>query len=578
MLNSLNINTPKHNKIIKYTKQLKHMKEQIVKLLEKELKGKLNKDEIEKLLETPPSQELGDFAFPCFSLAKIEKKNPILIAEELKNKLKLSKEISNTESKAGYINFFVDKTILAEKVLKNALRKDFGRGKQKKKYVLDYSAPNVAKHFGIHNLRSTLIGNSLCNILKYSGNQVKSVNHLGDWGTQFGKLIVAFKKWGDKNKLKSVEYLNQLYVKFHEECDKNKTLCEKLEEEARAEFKKLEDENEENLELWQKFLDLSTEEFNRVYKILGIEFDETRGESYYQDKTREIIKILEEKELLEKSEGARVVRINENMPPCIIEKSDEASTYASRDLAAIFHRLRKNPDKILYVVDFRQALHFEQIFAVAEKLGVDNEKLMHIKFGILKFKDTEMSTRKGKVILFESLLKRAEEEILKVIENKNPGLENKDKVARKVALAAIIFADLQNNRIHNVIFDWKQALSFEGKTGPYILYTFARASSVLKKANKPKAVKIIDLKKEEIALLKKLEEFPLKIEQASNQFAPHILAEYAYELAQQFNEFYHACPVLGSKEEAFRLKLIEAFSAVMKNSLNLLGIETVEEM
>lgn len=550
------------------------MKDVIVKLLKKHFQID------ENLIEIPPSPEMGDFAFPCFSLAKIEKKSPVLIADELAQKLRkeLPKEISNVDAKAGYVNFFVDKTFLAKKVLKEAIKPGFGSGKQGKKYVLDYSAPNVAKHFGIHNLRSTLIGHSLYNILKFSGNNVISINHLGDWGTQFGKLIVAFKKWGDKNKLKDVEYLNSIYVKFHDECDKSKIICEKLEEEARAEFKKLEDGDEENLKLWQKFLDLSMEEFNRVYKILGIEFDETRGESYYRDKTEEIIKALDEKSFLERSEGARVVRINENMPPCIIEKSDEASTYASRDLAAMFHRLRKNPDKILYVVDFRQALHFDQIFSVAEKLGVAKEKLMHVKFGIMKFKDMEMSTRKGKVILFESLLKRAEEEILKIIENKNPDLKNKDKVARKVALAAIIFADLQNNRVHDVVFDWEQALSFEGKTGPYILYTFARASSVLRKASKKKAVKIIDLKKEEIALIKKLEEFSLKVDQASSQFNPHILAEHVYELAQQFNEFYHACPVLGSKEEGFRLKLIEAFREVMKKGLNLLGIEGVEEM
>ncbi len=552
------------------------MKSVIAKLLEKELK--LKKDEIENLIEIPKTNELGDFSFPCFSLAKVEKKSPLLIAGNLAEKLrkKLPKEISNVDAKAGYVNFFIDKKILAENILKNINKNPL---KQGKKYIIDYSHPNVAKHFGIHNLRSTLIGHALYNILKFSGNKVFSTNYLGDWGTQFGKLIVAYKKYGDKTKLKDIAYLNSLYVKFHEDADKNEETKEKLEEQARNEFKKLELGNKENLELWKKFTDISLKEFMRIYEILGIEFDEILGESYYHDKIDELVKVLGERNLLEKSEGASVVRVSENVPPCIIKKSDEASTYASRDLTAIFHRLRKNPDSILYVVDMRQSLHFEQIFSVAEKLDITKDRLQHIKFGLMKFKDMEMSTRKGKVILFEDLLIKAEQEILKIIEEKNPELKNKKEVARKVALSAIIFTDLQNNRVHDVVFDWKQALSFEGKTGPYLLYTYARASSVVNKAKKIKrSTKITDLKEQEINLLKKLEDFYNKVEQSALQFAPHILAEYGYELSQSFNEFYHSCGVLGSKEEGFRLKLTEAFRDVMKKVLNLLGIETVDEM
>jgi arginyl-tRNA synthetase len=550
------------------------MKEIVASLLEKETN--LKKEQILNLLEVPPSQELGDFAFPCFSLAKIEKKNPMLIAENLAEKLrkKLPKEISNVDFKTGYVNFFLNKKILAEKVLKEVLKKGYGRGNEKSKIIIDYSAPNVAKHFGIHNLRSTLIGHALYNILNFSGNKITSINHLGDWGTQFGKLIVGYKKWGNSG-VKDVESLNKLYIKFHEECDKG--LKEELEEQARREFKKLEDEDKENLKLWKKFVELSMKEFDKVYKTLGIKFDITKGESFYLDKTEKVIKQLENLNLLEKSEGAKVVRINENIPPCIIEKSDEASTYASRDLAAIQDRLTQSPDKILYVVDFRQSLHFEQIFAVAKKMGIETE-LKHIKFGIMKFKDMEMSTRKGKVILFEDLLSKAEQEILKIINQKNPKLKNKEITTRKVALAAIIFADLQNNRTLDVVFDWEQALSFEGKTGPYILYTYARANSILKKVKKRTKGQIIDLKKQEISLIKKLENFPEKVKQSSLQYSPHILAEYSFELAQTFNEFYHACPVLGDKQEAFRLQLIEAFKSVMKQSLNLLGIEEVDEM
>ncbi len=559
-----------------------NMKEIVVMVLEKELKGKLKTDEIENFVEIPPNSELGDYAFPCFSLAKIEKKSPLMIAESLVESIRktgLPKEISGLSSKAGYVNFFIDKKIIAESVLKKVFEKDFGKGKQSILIMIDYSAPNVAKHFGIHNLRSTLIGHALYNILELAGNKVFSTNYLGDWGTQFGKLIVAFNEWGDAKKLKSIEYLNMLYVKFHDECDKSEMHKREFEEKARSEFKKLEDGDKKNLKLWKKFLDISIKEFERVYKILDIGFDEIRSESFYRDKIDEVVKKLAFEGILEDSEGARVVKIAENQPPCIIKKSDEASTYATRDLAAIFDRFRKNPDKILYVVDLRQSLHLEQVFAVAEKLGIDKNKLIHIKFGLMKFKDEEMSTRKGKVILFEELLRRAEGEILTIIEEKNPKLKNREKVARAVALSGIIFTDLQQDRIHDVIFDWKQALSFEGKSGPYILYTYARASSVLRKAGKKKRnMKIVDLKDSEIKLLKSLGEFPNIVESAAKNYAPHIVAEYTYELAQSFNEFYHSCPVIGSKEEGFRLKLVEAFKIVMKKSLNLLGIKEVEEM
>lgn len=544
------------------------MKEKIISMLSKELD--INEDKIENLLEVPPVLEMGDYAFPCFALAKIKKKNPMLIAKELAENLKkkLVKGVVGIDVKAGYVNFFVDKKMLAEKVLKNAGKINL---KQGKKYVMDYSHPNVAKHFAIHNLRSTLIGHALYNILKASGNNIYSINHLGDWGTQYGKLIVGYKKWG-KN-IKSVEDLNKLYIKFHNKAEKNS----ELDDEARKEFKKLEQGDKENEKLWKKFYDISLKEFNKVYDILGIKFDEVKGESGFRDLSK-IKKKLESNNLLKKSEGAMVVETSGDRPPLIFQKSDEASTYASRDLAAILERIEKHkPDKILYVVDVAQSLHFEQVFEVSEKIGI-KDRLEHIKFGRLKFKDKGMSTRKGNVILFEELLEKAEKKAEKMILNKNPDLKGKKKAMRKTALAGIIFNDLKQNRKLDVVFDWDVALQSEGRTGPYLLYSYARANSILKKVKSSKKMKIVDLKKQEIELIKKIDSFEDALDKASSNFEPSVLAEYCYELASLFNEFYHACPVINDEQEGFRLKLVKAYSVVLKKGLNLLGIDVLDEM
>lgn len=540
----------------------------VIELLEKELKGKLKKCEIENLVEVSPQDEFGDYAFPCFSLAKIEKKSPLAIAESLCEKLRrnLPKEISSVDVKSCYVNFFVDKNLLAEKVLKG----DFKIKQKRENVIVDYSHPNVAKYFGVHNLRSTLIGLSLYKILKVAGRDVWSINHLGDWGTQFGKLIVAYNNF--KKPIVSIKDLNNLYVKFHNDAEKD----EGLNQLAKEEFKKLEDGDKENLKLWKKFYGISLKEFNRVYNILGIKFDETRGESCFRDISK-VKAELQKRKLLEMSDGANVVWVSGDNPPLIFEKSDEASTYGSRDLAAIFSRLEKKPDKILYVVDVAQSLHFKQVFEVAKKLEVKAD-LIHVKFGRLSFKDKKMSTRKGQVILFEELLNRAEKKSLEMINQKNSNLKNKKIVARKVALAGIVFNDLKQDRKLNIVFDWDEALRAEGRTGPYLLYTYARASSIARKVKSKKVVKIIDLKKQEIALLKKLSVFGEVVARAGDNFAPHILAEYCYELAKSFNEFYHSCPVLGNVEEGFRLKLLKVFMNVMKKGLGLLGIDVVEEM
>ncbi len=544
------------------------MKEKVISMLSSKLG--MNKKEIENLLEVPPSLDMGDYAFPCFSLAKVKKKNPMLIAEELVKDLrkKLVKGVVGVEAKAGYVNFFVDKEMLVKSVLKNAGKIEL---KQGNRYVIDYSHPNVAKHFAIHNLRSTLIGHALYNILKASGNSVYSVNHLGDWGTQYGKLIFAYKKWGKK--VSSIEELNKLYVKFHNESEKKP----ELEDEGRKEFKKLEEGDKENIKLWKMFYDISLKEFNKVYEILGIKFDEVKGESGFRDFSN-AKKKLEQKGVLKKDEGAMIVEVSGDRPPLIFQKSDEASTYASRDLEAILERIEKyKPNKILYVVDVAQSLHFEQVFEVCEKIGIKN-KLEHVKFGRLKFKDAKMSTRKGNVILFEDLLEKAEKKAEKMILNKNPKLKGKKDAMRKTALAGIIFNDLKQGRKLDVVFDWDVALQSEGRTGPYLLYSYARANSILKKVKSSKKMKIIDLKEQEIALVKKIGSFEDVLDKAASNFEPSVLAEYCYELASLFNEFYHACPVIGDEQEGFRLKLVKAYSVVLKKGLGLLGIDVLDEM
>ncbi len=549
------------------------MKFEISKLLSKSIN--LNQVEIEKLIEIPPSSELGDYSFPCFILAKELKKSPVQIAEELSKKIK-SKEFERIESKGPYLNFFVSKLEFISSVLTKSKKKDFGKTKFKGKILIDYSHPNVAKHFGIHNLRSTLIGHSIYNILEFEGYNLTSINHLGDWGTQFGKLIVAYKKLKNKLKIDNIESLNNLYIEFHNESEKKP----ELEEEARKEFKKLELGDKENLKIWKSFRDISLKEFDKTYKLLGISFDEIKGESYYKNAIKPLINELKKKGIAEESEGALVIKQQGERPPLILQKSDEASTYASRDLAAIIERMKSKPDKILYVVDNAQSLHFEQVFEASNIIGINRDKLEHVKFGRLRFPDAQMSTRKGNIILFEDLLEKAELEVLRIIKDKNPSLKNKEKIANKVALASIIYHDLQNNRLHDIIFNWENALSFEGKSGPYILYTYARASSILRKANKKKSKLVMpkSLNEKEFLLAKKINSFPEIVEKSAKDYSPHHIAEYSYELSQSFNEFYHVSQVIGSEEENFRLELIKSFQETLKKSLNLLGIETVEEM
>lgn len=558
------------------------MKEIVLGLLEKNLKDKLKKEEIEKLIEIPPQQELGDFAFPCFTLSKLEKKSPTQISQELVNKIEKDKpgEISNIESKGPYLNFFIDKKILAKRVLNEAIKKNYGKSKDGvgKKIAIDLSSPNIAKPFGIGHLRSTIIGNSISNIANYLGYKTIKINYLGDWGTQFGKLIVGFNHWGNEKKLEEnpINHLLEIYIKANDE---------KYEQEARDEFRKLEEGDKKNLTLWKKFRDLSLKEFEEIYNFLDIKFDVISGESLYNNKMDQTISLLENKKLLVKSDGAKIVDLeSENLGVALIQKNDGASLYATRDLTAAIDRYNIYKfDKMIYEVGQEQTLHFKQIFKILELLGYRFSKnCIHVSHGLYLGEDGKrFSTRKGKTVMMKEIIKETYEIAREKLEERGDVLSefDLDYRANTIALAAIVYGDLKNYRENNMIFDLDKFLEFEGNTGPYLLYSYARASSILRKVeNKKKELEIPELSKEEISLILKLQKFPEIVKNAYNQLAPNLIANYSFELAQIFNEFYHSNIVLGSEEESFRLGLIKAFRNVLKSSLNLLGIRELDEM
>ena len=555
------------------------MKKAIVKLIAKEVK--LSATEIGNLVEVPPRSEMGDFAFPCFSLAKKEKRSPMIIAEDLTEKLRkeLPKEISNVDFKGAYVNFFVDKKILAENVLGKVKKKGFGENDLGKDKVvcIDMSSPNIAKPFGIGHLRSTIIGNSIGKICEANGFKVVKINYLGDWGTQFGKIILGFKRWGNEEKLKKnpIEHLYKLYVKVSAD--------DSLDDDARVEFKKLEKGDRENMDLWKKFKELSLKEFDKIYDLLGIEFDVTSGESEYNFQMDAIIKKLKDKKLVKKDDGAMIVDLKkEGLGVALIQKSDGTSLYATRDLAAVIGRKKNYKfDKMIYEVGQEQRLHFKQVFKILERMSYDWVKdCVHVAHGLYLDNDgKKFATRKGKTIFMRDILNKVVEKAkVNLRERESLPVKVLDERAKKIALAAIFYGDLKNFRGNNMIFDIDKFLASEGDTGPYLLYSYARASSISRKVKRRKIMKIIDLKNSEIKLLKKIDGFEEVVKKAYEHLAPNLIANYCFELAQMFNEFYHSCPVLGSDEEGFRLKLIDAFRITLKKGLELLGIESVEEM
>ncbi|MEW5896240.1 MAG: arginine--tRNA ligase [Nanoarchaeota archaeon] len=567
-----------------------NFKEGIANILAKETK--IKKEEAAALITIPPNAKMGDYAFPCFKLGK----NAPEEAEKLKEKIKLSEIklpefIFKIEANGPYLNFFIKPSVIAKEILqeiyrqqKHYGRQDLGKGK---KIIVEFSSPNIAKPFGIGHLRSTVIGNCLYKIYSFLGYKTIGVNHLGDWGTQFGKLIVAYKKWGEEKELEtgSIKYLLKLYVKFHQEAEKD----DSLNEEARTAFKKLEDGDKEAVALWEIFRELSLEEFKRIYHLLDVEFDSYHGEAFYNNVLNKTTEDLQKKVKTETSEGALVVNLEKyNLPPLILRKSDGASTYQTRDIAAAFYRLQKyRPEKIIYVVGSEQKLHFQQLFKVLELAGVDKSKLVHVDFGLFHFPEGKMSTRKGNVIFLEEVLDKAISLAEKIIEEKNPELGNKKERAKTVGIGAVIFSDLSNDRIRNIDFDWNKMLSFEGETGPYLQYTHARACSILRKAHNEHNLSVsphvnyetFNLA-EEIAVVKQLYAFPEIIVQTALTYKPHLLAHYLISLAQSFNEFYHKCPVISGQKQIMkaRLLLVDCVRQVLENGLNLLGIKAPEEM
>ncbi|WP_409069586.1 arginine--tRNA ligase [Clostridium caseinilyticum] len=544
-------------------------------------------DLIEKLIEIPPKKEMGDYAFPCFQLAKTFRKAPNLIAEELKEKI--NKEgFEKIVTVGPYVNFFVDKTVLIKDVLEKVLNEKEKYGSSKvgegKNVVVEYSSPNIAKPFHIGHLFTTAIGNALYKILSFEGYNCIGINHLGDWGTQFGKLISAYRRWVDEEALEkdAIGELLRIYVKFHEEAEKDP----ELEKEARLNFKNLEDGSEEETELWNRFKDLSLKEFNKVYDMLGIKFDSLAGESFYSDKMDAVVQEIDDKGLLVDSNGAKVVMLDEyNIPPCMIKKSDGATIYATRDLAAAIYR-KKTYDfyKCIYVVGTPQALHFKQVFTTLKLMGHDwADDCKHVGFGLVKLANKKLSTRNGDVVFLEDLLNQSVEETLKIINEKNPNLKNKEETAKKLGIGAVVFTYLKNNRERDIVFDWKEILSFDGETGPYVEYSYARGKSILRKAGELTGEADYSKlsSKEEFELAKLLGGFNDAIMNAINKLEPAMVTRYVIEVAKAFNKFYNAHGILNAEDndvKLARVKLVEATCQVIKNALNLLGIDAVEEM
>ena len=548
----------------------------------------LTLEEITALIEVPPNKDMGDFAFPCFKLAKVFRKAPNMIAAELSEKIEAKGVISNVTPLGGYINFFVNKSQLAETVIKDVLTKKekyshSNLGKDKT-IVIDFSSPNIAKPFHIGHIRTTVIGNALYKIYDSQGYNTVRINHLGDYGTQFGKLIVAFKLWGNKEAVEAnpIPELLKLYIQFHDEAERHP----EMEDEARAWFTKLENGDKEAKELWQWFRDESLKEFARVYDLLDIEFDSYNGESFYSDKMDRVIDIIKDKGLLQESQGTNIVDLEEyNMPPALITKNDGSTLYMTRDLAAALYR-KENYDfeKCIYVVGSQQSLHFQQLFKVLELVGFEWAKdMVHVPFGMVALEEGTMSTRKGRVVFLEDVLKQAIEKTKETMLTKNPNALNVDEIAKQVGVGAVVFQELSNSRIKDYTFSWSRTLRFEGETGPYVQYPHARCCAVLRKAEEEVTTDINyellnDVDSAEV--LKVIASFNKTILNAMRKNEPHIITRFVLDLAQAFNKFYHDNSILVEDAELrkARLALVCATRQALENGLKLLGMQAPERM
>ena len=552
----------------------------------------VDQNEIKKSIEKPKGTENGDYAFPCFRLAKTLRKAPQAIAIEIKEKIKLNEnEITKLEVVGGYLNFFVNKELLVKEVLQEMsndeeyCKSTIGNGKN---IVIDYSAPNIAKPFHIGHLRSTVIGAALYKIYRYLGYNVTGINHLGDYGTQFGKLIEGYKLWGNEYNIEEspIDELTKIYIRINQACKEDEQVLEN----CRNNFKKLEDGDPYCVKIWQKFRELSLKEFQKVYDILGSKFDSWKGEAFYSDKMAEIVEILEKSGKLIESEGARIVDLEDKgiNTPCIIEKSNGSSTYATRDLAAIMYRARTYDfDKALYVTSYEQVLHFKQVFEVAKLLGLDEKYtngLEHVAFGMVLLPTGKMSTREGTSVKLSELLNEAISRAKTIIEQKNPELENKDEVAKKVGVGAVIFNDLAQSRIKDEIFDWDTILNFQGETGPYIQYTYVRTKSVIEKAGGVPDISEVssELLQDEysIKLLKLIYDFEDVLVQVTDKNEPSILSRYLIDVAKTYSNFYNENKIINDNKnlQNARVYLTYSVGRILKTGAGLLGIEMPNKM
>lgn len=560
-------------------------KEIVAQAVYEVVKEDLTQEDVARLLENPKSADHGDVAFPAFSLAKIYRKAPQQIAADLAEKIS-PEHFEKVEVVGPYLNFFMKKEAVSGDVLKEIIEagSQFGSSTigNNGNVTIDMSSPNIAKPISMGHLRSTVIGNSISLILSKVGYQPIKINHLGDWGTQFGKLIVAYKKWGSEEKVKAepISELLRLYVQFHEEAENDAA----LEDEARAWFKKLEENDEEAVELWKWFRSESLKEFNKIYDMLEVSFDSYNGEAFYNDKMDEVVTMLEEKHLLKEDQGAEIVDLtNYDLNPALIKKSDGATLYITRDLAAASYRKRTyNFVKSLYVVGNEQSIHFKQLKAVLKEMGFDwSDDMKHIPFGLITQGGKKLSTRKGKIILLEEVLNEATESALAQIVEKNPELPNKEEVARQVGVGAVIFHDLKNDRLNNFDFELDEVVRFEGETGPYVQYTHARAMTILDKAEfTPSTTVSYSLNDADSwEIIKLLQAFPDIVSQAAEQYEPSVIAKHSLRLAQAFNKYYaHTKILVEDEQKEARLALVYAVTTILKEDLRLLGVHAPNKM
>jgi arginyl-tRNA synthetase len=572
---------------------MNEQKEKLAELLAGMIDG-MEASDVKEIIETPPDSSMGDFAFPCFRLAKTMRKAPQMIAADLAEKLSGNDSFSKVENVNAYVNFFMNKAEVAAETVEAVIKAGTGYGGSTegsgKTVCIDYSSPNIAKPFHIGHIRSTVIGNSIYKIYTALGYNVVRINHLGDYGTQFGKMIVAYRKWGSREEVEAepIKSLLKYYVKFHEEAEKDPA----LEDEARATFTLLENGAEEETALWQWFRDESLKEFNYVYDLLGITFDSYAGESFYSDKMGRIIDILESKGLLKDSDGTQIVDLSEyNLTPALIKKKDGSTLYITRDLAAVLYRKETYDfDKCIYVVASQQNLHFQQLFRIVDLMGFAwAEKCVHVPFGMVSLEDGTMSTRKGKVVFLIDVLNKAVEKTKEVIAEKNVAEEDIEQTAKDVGIGAVMFQELSNNRIKDYVFSWDKVLNFEGETGPYVQYTHARACSVLRNAGESAEAILSGKVKPDTSyitgeaayeLVKAIAKFPQTVKDAADKYEPSVVTRHIIDIAQYFNRFYHDEHILvdNENEKQAKLALVYAAKQTIANGLALLGIAAPERM